>query len=98
MYEGKKCIVRCKGAGVFFAEIGQFTPETGVVVLRNARRLWKWVGATECVQLSQEGVKKPGDCKFTMVVPEICVTNVLEVSPCTEEAAANLEAVSAWKI
>lgn len=97
MYEGKKCVVRCKGAGVFFAEINEWAPETGVATLKNARRLWYWDGASECLQLAQEGTKAPGNCKFTMVVPELTVAHVLEVTPCTEKAIKSLEAVKVWK-
>ncbi len=97
MYEGKKCVVRCNGAGVFFAEIKEWKPETGVATLRNARRLWRWYGASECLQLAQEGTKEPRNCKFTLFVPELTVANVLEVTPCTEEASSSLENVPVWK-
>lgn len=97
MYEGKKCVVRCNGAGVFFAEIKEWKPETGVATLANARRLWRWHGASECLQLAQEGTNDPCGCKFTLSVPELTVANVLEVTPCTPEAAASLENVRVWK-
>lgn len=97
MYEGRKCVVRCKGAGVFFATIKEFTPETGVAVLQDARRLWYWQGASECLQLAKEGVKTPQKCKFTITVHELCVTNVIEVTPCTDEAVKSLTEVSEWK-
>lgn len=98
MYEGKKCVVRCNGAGVFFAEIKEWKPETGVATLKDARRLWRWWGASECLQLAQEGTKDPDNCKFTITVPELTVANVLEVTPCTMAGALSLEEVPPWKI
>lgn len=98
MYEGKKCIVRCNGAGVFFATVKNWEPETGVATLQEARRLWRWYGASECLQLAQEGTKEPQRCKFSLVVPELTVANVMEVTPCTESAATCLESVPVWKI
>ena len=97
MYEGKKCVVRCNGAGVFFATVKVWKPETGVATLENARRLWRWYGASECLQLAQEGTKDPRNCNFTLIVPELTVANVLEVTPCTDAAAASLEGVPVWK-
>ena len=43
MYEGKKCIVRCQGAGVFFAEVASLDGQTAE--LHDARRIWYWAGA-----------------------------------------------------
>ena len=96
MYEGKKCIVRCYGAGVFFAEVEAIDGQTAQ--LRNARRLWYWNGAASLSQLAQEGVTKPRDCKFTVTVPMMTVTGVLEVIPCTDEAIKSINGVPVWKL
>ena len=45
-----------------------------------------------------KGVKYPEDCKFTVAVNEIIITDVIEIIPCTEEAIKNLESVKIWKI
>lgn len=96
MYEGKKCIVRCYGAGVFFAEVAAIDGQTAQ--LRDARRLWYWDGAASLSQLAQEGVKKPRSCKFTVTVPMMTVTGVLEVIPCTDEAIESINGVPVWKM
>ena len=96
MYEGKKCIVRCYGAGVFFAEVEAIDGQTAQ--LRNARRLWYWDGAASLSQLAQEGVKKPRSCKFTVTVTMMTVTGVLEVIPCTDEAIKSINGVPVWKL
>lgn len=96
MYEGKRCIVRCDRAGVFFAEVARLDGQTAE--LRNARRLWYWAGAASLSQLAAEGVKKPRECKFTVTVPEMKVMGVIEVIPCTDAAVESIDKVLVWKI
>lgn len=96
MFDGKRCIVRCYGAGVFFAEVEAL--EGKQAVLRNARRLWYWSGAASLSQLAAEGVKNPGGCQFTVSVDKIVVTDVIEIIPCTDAACASIDEVPVWKI
>ena len=96
MYEGKKCIVRCQGAGVFFAEVVSLDGQTAE--LHDARRIWYWAGAASLSQLAQEGVKNPRSCKFTVTVPLMTVTGVLEVIPCTDAAVESINGVPVWKM
>lgn len=93
---GKKVIVRCNRAGVFFGELAQRDGQE--VELKNARRLWYWDGAASISQIAAEGVKKPGECKFTMPVESIVLLEAIEIIPCTVEAVDNIEAVKVWKI
>lgn len=95
MFEGK-CIIRCDRAGVFFAEVESL--KDGVAMLVNARRLWYWAGAASLSQLSQEGVLRPNDCRFTVTVPKMLVAGVIEVIPCTAAAVESINGVGVWKI
>ena len=95
MYEKKFCIVRCASAGVFFARVESLDGQTAQ--LRDARRIWYWDGAASLSQLAMEGVKAPENCKFTVTVPEMTVTQVIEVIPCTDEAVASINGVGVWK-
>lgn len=91
----KKVIVRGNNSGVFF---GTLTAKEGTEVkLENCRRLWYWEGAASISQMAMEGVKNPGDCKFTMIVQSIIITDVIEIIPCTDEAITNIESVKIWK-
>lgn len=93
---GKYVIVRGDRSGVF---AGTLESQNGrEVVLRNVRRLWKWRGATECLQIAQEGVKRPNDCCFTLVCDSIKLLDAIEVIPTTAEAEANIKAVPEWKM
>lgn len=95
MYENQKCIIRCDRAGVFFAEVESM--EGSTAKLKNCRRLWYWDGAASLSQLALEGVTAPQNCKFTVTVPSMTVLQVIEVIPCSPQAAACIEAVPVWK-
>ena len=95
MYENQKCIIRCDRAGVFFAEVESL--EGSTAKLKNCRRLWYWDGAASLSQLALEGVTAPENCKFTVTVPSMAVLQVIEVIPCSPQAAACIEAVPVWK-
>lgn len=95
MYEGQKCIIRCDRAGVFFAEVEALEGQTAK--LKDCRRIWYWNGAASLSQLATEGVTEPDDCKFTVTVPTMTVMQVIEIIPCTPQAAACIEAVPVWK-
>lgn len=96
-YIGKKCIIRTNRAGVFYATLAEYDNVNREATLKDCRRLWYWSGAASLSQLAMEGVKKPMDCKFTVVVPEMAVMEVIETIPCTSEAIQNIEAVRVWK-
>lgn len=92
----KKVIVRGYRSGVLF---GTITAKEGKEVkLEDCRRIWYWDGAATISQIAMEGVKRPENCKFTMTVPSIVITDVIEIIPCTDEAIKNIEGVGVWKI
>lgn len=93
--EGQKYIIRCDRSGVFYGEI--FKRDEKEVTIRNARQLWRWDGANSLMQLANEGVNRPYNCRFTVTVAEIVVLDAIEILPCTAEAMANIEAVPEWK-
>lgn len=92
---GKKYIVRCETAGVFFGDIADVDGST--VHMKNVRKLWYWAGASAVEQLAKDGTKQPSDCKFTVTVQEMIVTGANQIIPCTKEAALSLSAVREWK-
>lgn len=93
---GKKVIIRANRAGVFYGTLNECADDK--VELVKARRLWYWSGAASLSQLAAEGVKRPNDCKFTVVVESMVISGVLEIIPTTEQAQASIEGVKAWRI
>ncbi len=96
MPDNKFCIIRCNRAGVFFAKVRKLDGD--VAELAESRRLWYWDGAASLSQLAMEGVKYPGNCKFTVTVPAMTVLGVIEVIPCTDEAVESIKGVPVWKM
>lgn len=92
----KKVIVRGDRSGVFFGTLAE--REGMEVKLVNCRRLWYWEGAASISQIAMEGVKKPRECKFTIPVNEIVITDAIEIILCTENAIKCIEGVKEWKI
>ena len=93
---GKYVIVRGDRSGVFAGEL--VSQEGQKVVLKDVRRLWRWSGATEGLQIATEGVKRPKDCRFTLTAESITLLDAIEVIPATAEAEANIKAVPVWKM
>lgn len=89
-YIGKKVIVRAKGAGVFYGTLKE--KEGDEVVLNNARRIYYWKGASECLELAAAGCD--GSSKLTRTVDEVMIENVLEIHPCSDVAIHTIEAMS----
>lgn len=93
--ENKYYIIRGDRSGVFF---GQIAGRNGQEVeLRNVRKLWYWDGACAVEQLAVDGVTEPNDCKFTVVVPEMIVTDAIQILPCSDKAVQILAGAKAWK-
>mgnify|MGYP003424170803 FL=1 len=93
---GKKVIVRGDRSGVFF---GILDEKEGIQVrLTNCRRLWSWEGAASISQLAIDGTKKQSECRFTVAVASIEITDVLEIIPCTEKSINSIEGVPEWKL
>ena len=93
---GKYVIVRGDRSGVFAGVLE--SQEDRKVVMSSARRLWRWYGATECLQLATDGVKRPKDCRFTLTAESITILDAIEIIPTTQEAEANIKAVPVWKM
>ena len=88
-------LVRTYSAGVHFGELVK--REGKEVTLKNARRVYFWDGAATLSQLAIDGSKTPGKCKFPCIVPEIVLTEAIEIIPMTEKASICLYGVKVWE-
>jgi hypothetical protein len=91
---GKHCIIRTYSAGVFAGVLKSRSGREALV--ENARRIWYWEGAASLSQLAMDGTSKPGNCKFPTPVPELMLTEVIEIIPTTEKAQKSIESVRVW--
>lgn len=91
----KYVIARTYSAGVFAGELRSRKGKE--VVLLNARRLWYWDGAASLSQLAVSGTTKPENCKFPVAVPEVTLTEVIEILAVTLVARKSIEGVAEWR-
>lgn len=88
-------IVRGDMSGVYFGKIKSRNGQE--VEMTEVRNIWYWEGAASIMQLAQEGTKKPNQCKFTVEVESLVLTDAIQVIPCTDEAVENIKGVAAWR-
>lgn len=88
-------IVRCDRAGVFFGKIKERNDKE--VTMTNVRKLWHWDGACAVEELATDGTKKPGNCKFTVEIPEMVIADPIQIIPCTDKAIESISGVKAWQ-
>lgn len=94
MVIGDYVIVRSYSAGVFAGTLA--SRDGREVVLTDARRLWYWDGAASLSQLAVDGTSKPRDCKFPIAVPEVLLTEAIEILRVSEVARKSIEEVPVW--
>lgn len=92
---GQYCLVRSTKAGVFAGIVEN--NERGTVVVKDARRIWYWSGASSLSELAVRGPAHPEKCKFPCAVDRVQVHEVCEVLPCTDVARKAIEAVPEWR-
>ncbi len=95
----EKVIIRSDRAGVFYGELVSKSPlgDKYAVKLNNCRRIWYWAGAASLSQLATDGVTRPGECLFTVVVSTMEIMGVIEILPCTPKSIKSIESVPVWK-
>lgn len=84
---GKFVIIRTYSAGV---HVGTLKSHDGkAATLADARRIWRWRGANTLNELAQNGAAQDWT-RISEPVPEIALTEAIEVIPCTDKARENL--------
>lgn len=75
----EEVIVRTYSAGV---HIGTLVSREGrEVVLKNARRLWRWRGANSLNEVAISGVERTSRTRISSSVPLITLLEAIEVIP-----------------
>ena len=92
---GKYCMVRTYSAGVFAGTLAERKGKEAR--LANARRIWYWAGAASLSQLAIKGTSKPKECKFPAEVPEVLLTEVIEIIPISDAARKSIAEVPVWE-
>jgi len=90
------CVIRTYSAGVhigFVKEFGEKHPQHAKLL--KSRRLHYWDGACSLSQVALDGVSN--NSRIAMELPEIELTDVIEVIPCSASAAKFFQGAKAWK-
>ena len=90
------CMVRTYSAGVFAGYVKERNGKEATLV--NARRIWYWDGAASLSQLAVDGTSKAQNCKFPCEVPEVILTEVIEIILMTEKAKESIQGVEVWEV
>lgn len=77
------CIIRTYSAGVHFGEVADRAGTE--VLLKNARRIHYWTGAFTLNAIALNGAGE--ESRLSDSVPEILLTEAIEVIPCSEAGA-----------
>ena len=87
----KHVLVRTFSAGV---HIGYLVKKDGTnVLLKDARRIWKWEGAFTLSEVATAGPKKQGS-RISCAVPMIELTQATEIIGTSEEARKAFDAIN----
>ena len=95
MEKNQYVIIRTRFAGVFAGYLK--SKNVTEATLTKVRRIWYWDGAASLSQLAVEGVSKPQNCKFPVEVPEIDLTEVIEIISVTPKAQQSIASVKIWE-
>lgn len=69
------------------------------VTLVQTRRIWYWDGACSLSQLATDGIASGSEskCKFSVTIPAIEVTQVVEIIPVAAKAEQSIKSIPEWK-
>ena len=91
---GKITLVRTHTAGVHFGIVKKHKGKEVTLVL--ARRLWSWEGACSLSQVAVDGVSLASS-KISVTVPQIILTEAIELITMTEKASKQMMEAEPWK-
>ena len=89
------CVVRTYSAGVHIGYVKDFGVKyPQQATLLKSRRLHQWSGAASLSQVALDGVDT--NSRIAMELPEITLTDIIEVIPCSEVSAEFFKGAKAW--
>ncbi len=86
-YQGMYVLVRTYASGVHCGYLKEYDPQTRHIFLTEVRRIYSWEGAFTLNAVVTDGIK---DGKMPLALPEIMISDVLEIIKCSDVAVDNL--------
>jgi hypothetical protein len=87
-YTGEYVLVRTYASGIHLGYLKEYDPQTRHIFLTDTRRIFLWEGAFTISAISVDGIKGG---KLTVIIPEIMISDVLEIIKCSEKSIKNLK-------
>ena len=92
---GKHVIVRSNLSGMLF---GILTAKNGTeLTLKNVRKFYYFSGANTCEDLATQGALNKENCKMTVEIEEMVISEYCQILPCTKQAIAQNKSIPIWK-
>lgn len=95
---GKFVIIRTHSAGVHFGILTEMSADGKLVKLTESRRVHYWDGAASLSQMAIDGIKNANKSRVSVALPEILLTESIEIIPCSENAIENLKNQPIWGV
>lgn len=91
-------IIRGSSAGVHAGYLVSLDHATKSCVLKDARRIWRWRGASCLSELAVYGASNPAECQFgPKIERQEIVGDVCEVIYCQPEGQKMIEGTKEWR-
>jgi len=87
------CVVRTYSAGVHIGYVKEL--KNTKCILIKSKRLWGWSGANELNQVAMDGVDVENS-KISTEVPEVTLTQAIEIIPCSEKSMICFQEAKEW--
>ena len=94
----KKVLIRSVNSGVHYGTLVDWDGHS-TLMLRDTRRLWEWHTGGAGVSLSEIAVCgiDQSRSKITVTLPELIVTDAIEIIPCYGLSIATIEGAEVYK-
>lgn len=87
-YSGEYVLIRTYASGVHVGILKEYDPNTRHAFLTDTRRIFYWNGAFTLHAVATNGIKEG---KMPITIPEIMLSDVLEIIKCTDVASESLK-------
>lgn len=95
-YIGKVVLVTDSRSGLYIGTLTFFDPSSKSCVLRDSRRIWSYGGVLPISIIASNGI-----CHFiskvSQLIPITALCDIVQVIPCSPEAAKSILQAPVWK-
>lgn len=67
------------------------------LTLKNVRKFYYFSGANTCEDLAVNGALNANSCKMTVEIPELVISEFVQILPCTKEAIKQNKSIPVWQ-